>query len=751
MLDELCVNLIDSPGHVDFSPEVSAALRITDGCVVVVDAASGVKVQTQTVLKQSLQEAVKPVLVLNKLDRLFSELQLSKEEIYDRLWAVIDSVNNILQTYARDEMPPTLLNPMAGNVVFASGKQGWAFTLPQMAALYAKKNNKKVSDYMQVLWGDVYEHAEKKFSKKRLSGGREGERGFCKYVLEPLIGAYEALKGEPKWNDLRKWMEPLGVEVQENKHKTLAQLFPAADALIEVIRLHLPSPLQAQEYRLRSIYSGPQEGLLFDALSKCDPEGPLCIYISKLVEAGGKGFMALGRVFSGTLTRNQKVNIVPAKYDSSIWDQPQPDLHLNVAVQSIAAPKGVDFESLDLCHAGQIVCLGGVEKFINRTATIFDAKTPLKEVHPINEMKFSVSAVVSVSVKPSKASDLPSFQSGLQKLQKTDSLVKIQYDSATQETTLAGCGELHLEIVVQDLKKHARNINLIVGDPVVSLRETVVAPSKEAALAKSSNKHNRVYSSSFPLHEELVACMVEQRVPADARERSVLLNEHSEWEIDAKTPKKLWCFGGSAMEAEVGPNALVDDTKAVDYLNEAQNFFVTSFRKFCQNGPLCGEPVHGVGLKVVDVKLHSDKAHRGAGELLEACRRSYSGAMLSGEPRLMEPVLLASIEVPFEHVSTLYNFISKRRGKVISEARNEHNPLVLVTAHIPALACKHFDQELKAATSGQGFPILEFSHWEVIDSDPLEAGSFANKLLVETRKRKGMSLEVSAAQFIDKL
>lgn len=253
LLEELCVNLIDSPGHVDFSPEVSAALRLSDGCVVVVDAASGVKVQTQTVLKQSLAEAVRPVLVLNKIDRLFGELQLNPEEIFIRLQAIIENVNNILQTYAKEEMPATFLSPLAGNVVFASGKQGWGFTLPQIAALYANKTGKKASDYLQILWGDVFQHASKKFSKKRLSGGREGERGFCKYVLEPVIQAYKALNVEkPDVKAAQLCLEPMGIEVKEASGKKttagsiLSHAFPAANALVEVIRDHLPNPQQSQ-------------------------------------------------------------------------------------------------------------------------------------------------------------------------------------------------------------------------------------------------------------------------------------------------------------------------------------------------------------------------------------------------------------------------------------------------------------------------------------------------------------------------
>ncbi|KAL5712158.1 pre-tRNA nuclear export protein [Ranunculus cassubicifolius] len=140
MGNEYLINLIDSSGHVDFSSEVTAALRITDGALLVVDCIEGICVQTETVLRQALRERIRPVLTVNKMDRCFLELQVDGEEAYQTFQRIIEKVNVIMATPHEDPLlGDCQVYPEKGTVAFSAGLHGWAFTLTNFAKMYASK------------------------------------------------------------------------------------------------------------------------------------------------------------------------------------------------------------------------------------------------------------------------------------------------------------------------------------------------------------------------------------------------------------------------------------------------------------------------------------------------------------------------------------------------------------------------------------------------------------------------------------
>jgi elongation factor 2 len=250
------INLIDSPGHVDFSSEVTAALRVTDGALVVVDYVEGVCVQTETVLRQALGEKIKPVLFVNKIDRGILELQVDGETMYQNFQRVIENANVIISTYECDDMGETQqVDPTNGTVAFGSALFGWAFTLTRFARVYAEKFKLDVSKLMQKLWGDNYFSPAKKQFTTEAAGpdGTELPRCFVQFIMKPIIMLIRNVMDgqlDNVWKMLENLQIVLTSEQKERRLKDLMKIIMqkwinAAEALLEMIIMKLPSPRKA--------------------------------------------------------------------------------------------------------------------------------------------------------------------------------------------------------------------------------------------------------------------------------------------------------------------------------------------------------------------------------------------------------------------------------------------------------------------------------------------------------------------------
>ena len=440
---EYLINLIDSPGHVDFSSEVTAALRVTDGALVVVDTVEGVCVQTETVLRQAMQERIRPVLMVNKIDRSILELKLDGEAMYQSFLRVIDMANVVISTYQCEEMGETLCDPSLGNVAFGSGKEQWAFTLNKFARIYSKKFGISYDKMMRKLWGDnFFDAANKKWlTDGETEDGKSLKRAFAQFIMDPICKLCNAIMDGQKEN-YEKMLKTLEVELTQEqkaltgKHllkATMSTWLPAADTLLEMMILHLPSPKVAQKYRTSYLYEGPQEDACAVSMRNCDPKGPLMIYISKMVPASEKGrFYAFGRVFSGTVSSGQKVRIMGANYKPGKKDELY---EKNISRTVLMMGRTVEYIPDVPC--GNTVALAGIDQYLMKTGTIADSEHP--EAHSIRSMKYSVSPVVRVAVKPKNPGDLPKLVDGIKKLSKSDPLVLCTMED-TGENIIAGCG-----------------------------------------------------------------------------------------------------------------------------------------------------------------------------------------------------------------------------------------------------------------------------------------------------------------------
>jgi len=741
------INLIDSPGHVDFSSEVTAALRVTDGALVVVDAISGVCVQTETVLRQAIAERIKPVLFMNKMDRALLELQLEQEDLYQTFQRIVENINVIIATYGDSTGPMGNIDvdPKKGSVGFGSGLHGWAFTLKQFSEMYAEKFKIDVGKLMSKLWGESFFNPQtRKWSKHK---DENNKRSFNMYVLDPIFKVFDAIMGYKK-EEIDKILAKIGVQLKgEEKDddgkkllKTVMRKWlPAGEALLQMITIHLPSPLTAQKYRCEMLYEGPMDDEAAVGIKACDPNAPLMMYVSKMVPTSDKGrFYAFGRVFSGKVASGMKSrimgpNFVPGKKE---------DLY-EKTIQRTILMMGRYVEAIEDVPAGNICGLVGVDQFLVKTGTI----STFKDAHNMRVMKFSVSPVVRVAVEAKNPGDLPKLVEGLKRLSKSDPMVQCIIEESG-EHIIAGAGELHLEICLKDLEEDHACIPIKKSDPVVSYRETVQEESSEVCLSKSPNKHNRLFMKARPMPDGLAEDIDKGEVTprGEFKTRARYLQE--KYDYDVTEARKIWCFGPDG----TGPNIVMDVTKGVQYLNEIKDSVVAGFQWASKEGVLAEENMRGVRFDIHDVTLHTDAIHRGGGQIIPTARRCFYACVLTAVPRLMEPVYLCEIQCPESAVGGIYGVLNRRRGHVIEECQIAGTPMFVVKAYLPVNESFGFTADLRSNTGGQAFPQCVFDHWQMYPGDATKPENKVYQIIMDIRKRKGLKDGLpDLANYLDKL
>jgi len=758
------INLIDSPGHVDFSSEVTAALRVTDGALVVVDCIEGVCVQTETVLRQAIAERIKPILFVNKLDRIFLELSMSPEDCFRSFRNSIESVNVIVETYNDESLGEIQVSPEEGRVGFGSGLHAWGFTLADFARMYANKFGMTVGKLSKRLWGNWCWHPVLKEWVKHDPVNnpytKKGEainlqRGFCQFIIQPMVILFDSIMQDAPeiyWPIINALQLKLSNDEQDLVSKPLLKVvmrrwIPAGDALLSMIVDHLPSPVVAQAYRCEILYSGEQTDKICDAIRACDKDGDLSMYVSKMVPTSEKGrFIAFGRVFSGTVSTGQQVRILGPDYEQG----KKRDLYVK-KIQRTLLMMGRYVEQLADCPCGNLVGLVGVDQYILKTGTI----TTCEEALPFNTMKFSVSAVVRVAVEPKSAQDLPKLVEGLKRLSKSDPLVQT-FTAKTGEHIIAGAGELHLEICLKDLKEqYMRGAGLTVSEPVVSYCEGISSKTgglkedgsgnyPEMIVAKSPNKHNRLYMWAEPMSDELCMAIDDEEIMPnqDMKVRARTMANDYGWQVgDAR---KIWSFG---CPPDAIPNTIVDAAKGVQFLNEIKDHVVGAFMQASNGGILCDENWRGIRINIDDVTLHADAIHRGAGQIMPAAKKVFYAIQIASDPILFEPMYLVDITVPQSALSGVYQTLNSRRGEVESMQERIGTPLVQIRAFLPVAESFGFTQLLRQKTAGQAFPQMRFDHWEKANGNPLQEGSQSYETIMKCRTRKGLKVQVP--EFMD--
>ena len=402
----LLFNLMDTPGHVNFSDEVTASYRLADSVLLVVDAVEGVMCNTERLIKHAAKERLPICVFVNKIDRLILELKLPPADAYHKLRHTLEEVNAVIEAaYGGDENCP-FADPVRGTVCFGSALYGWSFTLHSFAKLYAdvKGVEMNTKEFSRRLWGDVYFHDDTRtFKKKPPPGG--GERSFVQFILEPLYKIYSQAVGEHPASFARVLAE-FGVTLKASDYKmntkpliklACRSVFGDASGLVDMLASHCPTARRGAENKVLHAYGGPLASAndgedVVTAMKNCDADGPLQVMISKLYpKSDVSAFDALGRVMSGTLKKGQRVRVLGEAYS--------PDDEEDCAVKTVTDLWTYEARyriPIEVATAGTWVLIEGVDASISKTATLVDEFTK-DDVHVFRPLAFDNQSVVKIA------------------------------------------------------------------------------------------------------------------------------------------------------------------------------------------------------------------------------------------------------------------------------------------------------------------------------------------------------------------
>lgn len=757
------INVFDTPGHVNFSDEVTAAIRLCDGVMIFIDASEGVMLNTERLLKHAVQERLAVTVCINKIDRLMLELKLPPTDAYYKLKHIVDEVNGLLSVYS-DGADDYVMSPFLGNVCFASSQYRFCFTLFSFASLYVDTFGVGIDprDFAKRLWGDMYFNSKsRKFSRKAPLS--TSQRSFVEFILEPLYKIFAQVVGDAD-TSLPKLMDELGIhlsksEMQMNIRPLLSlvcrRFFGDFTGFVDVCVQHIPSPKAAAKTKIEHVYTGPLDTEVVDAMNDCDPDGPLMLHTSKQYPSqDATAFHVFGRVISGTIYAGQQARILGENY--TIEDEE--DSRVGTVGRLWIAEARYNVE-VNRVPAGNWVLIEGIDEPIVKTSTITQVQGN-DEAYIFRPLKFNTCSAVKIAVEPHNPSELPKMLDGLRKVNKSYPLLTTKVEESGEHVIL-GTGELYLDCVLHDLRRMYSEIDIKVADPVVAFCETVVETSSLKCFAETPNKKNKITMIAEPLEKGLAEDIENEKVLITWNKKKLGEFFQTKYDWDLLAARSIWAFGPD----NSGPNILVDDTlpSEVDksLLNTVKDSIIQGFQWATREGPLCDEPIRNVKFKILDAVIAGEPIHRGGGQIIPTARRVAYSAFLMATPRLMEPYFFVEVQAPADCVSSVYTVLARRRGHVTQDAPVPGSPLYTVKAFIPAIDSFGFETDLRTHTQGQAFCLSVFHHWQIVPGDPLDksitirplepqpATHLAREFMIKTRRRKGLSEDVSINKFFD--
>ncbi|MFQ3616923.1 MAG: elongation factor G [Cyanobacteriota bacterium] len=606
------INIIDTPGHVDFTIEVERSMRVLDGVITVLCSVGGVQPQTETVWRQADRYKVPRIVFVNKMDRTGADFFKVYNQVRDRLRA--NAVPAQLPIGSEDNL------------------KGIVDLVRMRAYIYTNDLGTDIQE--TEIPEDIRELAEE-YRVKLVEAAAETDDALTEKYLEGEELTEDEIRAALRKGTISGQIVPMFCG-SAFKNKGVQLLL---DAVVD----YLPSPIEVP----------PIQGTLPDgsvASRNADDEEPLAALAFKIM-ADPYGRLTFIRVYSGVLTKGSYVyNATKGKKER---------------ISRLIVLKADDRQEVEELRAGDLgAALGLKDTFTGDT--ICDEANPI-----ILESLFIPEPVISVAVEPKTKQDMEKLSKALQALAEEDPTFRVHVDAETNQTVIAGMGELHLDILVDRMKREYK-VEANVGAPQVAYRETIRKAVREEGKFVRQSGGKGQYGH--------VVIEVEPGEPGTG------------FEFVSKI------VGGAVPKEYIGP--------AEQGMKEA-----------CESGILAGYPVIDLKVTLVDGSYHevdsSEMAFKIAGSM------AVKNAVLKAAPVLLEPMMKVEVEVPEDFIGSVIGDLNSRRGQIEGQDTEQGN--AKVTAKVPLAEMFGYATDIRSKTQGRGIFTMEFSHYDEVPRNVAEA------------------------------
>ena len=607
------INLIDTPGHVDFTVEVERSLRVLDGAVGVFCAVSGVEPQSETVWRQANKYNVPRIAFVNKMDRTGANFFNVVKEINTKLGSVpialqipIGSENSFAGVVDLVKMKAMIWDSDVLGATFSENEI--PADLLGLAQEYRLKMVETIADFDEELMIDYLDGKEISEDKIISAIRKATLSGKCTPVL---CGSAFKNKG----------VQPL----------------------LDAVTLYLPSPVDVGGIKGKNLLGEEEE-------RKADDNEPLCALAFKILSDPYVGKLTYLRIYSGVLKAGTYVlNSVKGKKER---------------IGRLLLMHSNKREDIEEAHAGDIVAAIGLKYTATGDALCAEDKPIVLEAMEFPE------PVISIAVEPKTKADQEKLSNGLQKLAEEDPTFRIKFDEETAQTIISGMGELHLEIIVDRLKREF-NVNVNTGKPQVAYKESIKTKvKKQGKFVRQTGGHGQ-YGD-------------------------------------------VWL--------EVGPQ---ERGKGITFVNKIVGGVIPKefipaigegVKEAAENGVLAGYEVIDVVATLVDGSYHevdsSEMAFKIAGSM------AFKEALKAAKPYLLEPIMDVEVSTPEQYLGDVIGDLSSRRGKI--KNMEDKSGVKVIRADIPLGEMFGYATTLRSITQGRGTYVMQFSTYEEVPSSIAE-------------------------------